>query len=163
VPGAGLDRIDRAALPASTWLANVYGHEIGIAEYVIGAMLALTRGFARLDARLRQGHWESQWAVATPPPALWPELAGKTLGILGYGRIGQCVARRAQAFDMAVWAIRRDLTRSPTHGLAFLGGPDALDTILQSADYLVITLSLSAATRSLLGTRELALMKPTLY
>ena len=73
VPGAGLDRIDRAALPPGTWLANVYGHEIGIAEYVIGAMLALTRDFARLDARLRQGAWESQWAVATPPPAPWPE------------------------------------------------------------------------------------------
>ena len=161
VPGAGLDRIDRAALPAGTWLANVYGHEIGIAEYVIGAMLALTRGFARLDTSLRQGRWESQWAVSTPPPAPWPELAGKTLGILGYGRIGQCVARRAQAFDMAVWAMRRDPTRSDPHGLAFLGGPDALDTILQSADYLAITLSLSAATRGLLGTRELGLMKPT--
>jgi len=161
VPGAGLDRIDRAALPAGTWLANVYGHEIGIAEYMIGAMLALTRGFTRLDASLRQGHWESPWAVATPPPALWPELAGKTLGILGYGRIGQCVARRAQAFDMAVWALRRDLTRSPTHGLALLGGPDALDEVLRHADYLAITLSLTEATRGLLGERELRLMKPS--
>ena len=59
--------------------------------------------------------------------------------------------------------MRRDPTRSDPHDLAFLGGPDALDTILQSADYLVITLSLSAATRGLLGTRELTLMKPTLY
>ncbi len=161
VPGAGLDRIDVAALPSGTWLANVYGHEIGIAEYVIGAMLALTRDFARLDARLRQGSWESQWAVATPPPAPWPELAGKTLGILGYGRIGQCVARRAQAFDMVVWAIRRDPTRSPTHGLAFLGGPEALDAVLRHADYLVLTLSLTEATRGLLGERELHLLKPT--
>ena len=161
VPGAGLDRIDRSALPIGTWLANAYGHEIGIAEYVIGAMLALTRDFARVDASLRQGHWESQWAVSTPPPAPWPELAGKTLGILGYGRIGQCVARRAQAFDMAVWAIRRDIARSDTHGLAFLGGPDALDEVLRRADYLVLTLSLTEATRSLLGEREFRLMKPT--
>ena len=161
VPGAGLDRIDRAAVPHGTWLANVYGHEIGIAEYVIGAMLALTRDFARLDACLRQGYWESQWAVAAPPPAPWPELAGKTLGILGYGRIGQCVARRAQAFDMAVWAIRRDPTHSPTHDLAFLGGPDALDEVLRHADYLAITLSLTEATRGLLGERELHLLKPT--
>src|SRR5881409_3826061 len=43
VPGAGLDRIDRSALPHGVWLANVYGHEVGIAEYVIGAMLAMTR------------------------------------------------------------------------------------------------------------------------
>jgi phosphoglycerate dehydrogenase-like enzyme len=40
VPGAGLDRIDRSALPAGTWLANAYGHEVGIAEYVMGSMLA---------------------------------------------------------------------------------------------------------------------------
>jgi phosphoglycerate dehydrogenase-like enzyme len=161
VPGAGLDRIDRSALPTGTWLANVYGHEIGIAEYVIGAMLALTRGFARLDAGLRQGRWESQWAVSTRPPAPWPELAGKTLGILGYGRIGQCLARRAQAFDMAVWATRRDLRRSDPHGLAFLGGPDALDEVLRHADYLALTLALTEATRGLLGERELRLMKPT--
>src|SRR5712691_6499348 len=46
VPGAGLDRIDRSALPEGTLLANVYGHETGISEYVIGAMLALTRQFS---------------------------------------------------------------------------------------------------------------------
>jgi phosphoglycerate dehydrogenase-like enzyme len=161
VPGAGLDRIDRSALPAGTWLANAYGHETGIAEYVIGAMLTLTRGFARLDAALRRGTWESQWAVGAPPPPPWPELSGKTLGILGYGRIGQCVARRARAFDMTVWAIRRDVTRSDRQGLAFLGGPDALDEVLRGADYLAITLSLTEATRGLVGERELRMMKPT--
>ena len=161
VPGAGLDRIDRSALPAGTWLANAYGHEVGIAEYVMGAVLALSRGFCRLDAALRRGVWESQWAVCAPTPAPWPELAGKTLGILGYGRIGQAVARRARAFDMAVWAIRRDVTRSDTQGLAFLGGPDALDEVLRRADYLAITLSLTQATRGLLGEPELRLMKPT--
>src|SRR5882724_11375998 len=161
VPGAGLERIDRAALPAGTALANAYGHEVGIAEYVLGAMLTLTRGFVRLDAALRRGIWESQWAVGTPPPPTWPELAGKTLGILGYGRIGQAVARRARAFDMAVWAIRRDLTRSDAHELAFLGGPDGLDEVLRRADYLAVTLSLTEATRGLLGERELRVMKPT--
>lgn len=160
VPGAGLDRIDRSALPPGASLANVYGHETGIAEYVLGAMLALSRSFGRLDTSLRAGRWESQWAPGTPPP-VWPELAGKTLGILGYGRIGHAVARRAGAFDMAVWAIRRDLTGSDTQGLAFLGGPDALDELLRQADYLVVTLPLTAATRGLLGERELRLMKPS--
>ena len=160
VPGAGLDRIDRSALPTGTWLANAYGHEVGIAEYVIGAMLAVNRGFCRLDARLRRGDWESQWA-ATAPPAPWSELAGKTLGILGYGRIGQAVAQRARAFDMAVWAIRRDVTRCDAPGLAFLGGPEALDEVLRRADHLAITLALTEATRGLLGEREFQLMKPT--
>jgi phosphoglycerate dehydrogenase-like enzyme len=143
VPGAGLDRIDRAAVPAGTWLANAYGHETGIAEYVMGAMLAWTRELARLDARLRQGEWASQWAVGAASPAPWPELAGKTLGILGYGRIGQALARRARAFDMAVCAIRREVARSDPEGLALLAGPEALDDVLRRADYLAITLSLS--------------------
>src|SRR5260370_1111157 len=53
VPGAGLDRIDRGALGPGTHLANAYGHEAGIAEYMIGAMIALTRSFRRLDAKMR--------------------------------------------------------------------------------------------------------------
>jgi len=161
VPGAGLDRIERAALPAGAWLANVYGHEVGIAEYVLGAMLTLTRGFARLDAALRRGAWESQWAVGSAPLAPWPELAGKTLGILGYGRIGRALARRARAFDMEVCAIRREVTRSDSEGLAFLGGPDALGEVVQRADYLAVTLSLTEATRGILGEQELRMMKPT--
>jgi phosphoglycerate dehydrogenase-like enzyme len=161
VPGAGLDRIDRTALPPGTALANAYGHEVGIAEYVIGAMLASTRGFARLDASLRAGRWESQWAVGTLAPPPWAELAGKTLGILGYGRIGQALAGRARAFDMEVCAIRRDVKQSIADGLAFLGGPAALDEVLRRADYLAVTLSLNDATRGLLGERELGRMKAT--
>jgi len=161
VPGAGLDRIDRAALPAGTALANAYGHEVGIAEYVIGAMLALTRSYARIDASLRRGAWESQWRVGGAPPPPWPELAGQRLGILGYGRIGQALARRARAFDMDVCAIRRDVSRSSADGLSLLGGPDALDDVLRRADYLAVTLSLNDQTRGLIGARELGLMKPT--
>src|SRR3989475_8790480 len=161
VPGAGLERIDRAALPSGTALANAYGHEVGIAEYALGAMLALTRDFVRLDAALRRGVWESQWAVGAPSPPPWPELAGKTLGILGYGRIGRALARRARAFDMEVCAIRREVTRSDSEGLAFLGGPDALGEVVRRADYLAVTLSLTEATRGILGERELRMMKPT--
>jgi phosphoglycerate dehydrogenase-like enzyme len=161
VPGAGLDRIDRAALPADTWLANVYGHETGVAEYVLGAMLTLTRSLSRLDAALRRGTWESQWAVGAAPPAPWPELAGRTLGILGYGRIGQCVARRARAFDMDVVAIRRDVARSATDTLARVGGMEILDDMLGRSDYLVLTLPLTPATRGLIGEAQLRALKPT--
>ena len=159
VPGAGLDRIDRAALPPGAALANAYGHEIGIAEYVLGAMLALTREFTRLDAALRHGTWASQWAVGTAPPAPWPELAGRTLGIVGHGRIGQALARRARAFDMTVLAIRRDVTRSDPNAL--VRGPDALGDVLARADYLAITAPLTAETRGLIGERELATLKPS--
>ena len=161
VPGAGLDRIDRSALPPGTSLANAYGHETGIAEYVLGAMLALSRSFGRLDASLRAGRWESQWAPGVPPPPPWPGLAGRTLGILGYGRIGQAVARRARAFDMPVCAIRRAVGESTADDLALLGTLQKLDDVLRRSDYLAITLPLTRETRGLLGHEQLRAMKPT--
>lgn len=161
VPGSGLNRIDRAALPRGAWLANAHGHDTGIAEFVIGAMLASSWGFGRLDAALRRGAWLSPWALDAEPPPAWPELSGKTLGILGYGRIGRRVAHLARAFGMAIWAIRREVTDPDRRGLAFLGGADALDEVLRQSDFLVITLPLTPETRGLLGARELRLMKPT--
>lgn len=163
VPGAGLDRIDRDALPPGTALANAYGHEAGIAEYIIGAMIALARSFTRLDASLRQGRWQSQWALdaAAPPP--WPELAGSTLGILGFGHIGAALARRALAFDMQVCAVRRRAQAEPPAGLLFVGGPERLDELIMQSDYLAVTLPLSDETRRLIDDRRLRLLKPTAY
>jgi phosphoglycerate dehydrogenase-like enzyme len=161
VPGAGLDRIDRAAVPTTAWLASAHGHEVGIAEYAIGAMIALGREFGRVDGRLRAGRWDSQWAPGIPTPPPWPELAGRTLGVLGYGGIGRELARRARAFDMRVCAIRRHPGRSADDDLALLGGLDLLDEVLQRSDYLAVALPLTAETRGLMGERELRLMKPT--
>src|SRR3984893_420351 len=163
VPGAGLDRIDRGALGPGTHLANAYGHEAGIAEYIIGAMIALTRSFGRLDAKMRRGEWESRWAVCRAAPPLWPELAGKTLGILGFGHIGQALARRAIAFDMQVCAIRRQAQAETAGGVSFVGGPERLDDALRLAEYPAVHLSLSDATRNLLDERRLRLMKPTAF
>lgn len=160
VPGAGLDRIDRSTLPPGAALANVHGHEVGIAEYILGAMLALNRELLRVDAALRRGEWISQWAPGAPAPPPSPELAGKTLGILGYGRIGQALALRARPFGMRICAIRRNVSRSAGDALALLGGLERLDEVLRHSDYLALTLSLNPATRGLLGARELALMKP---
>lgn len=163
VPGAGVDRVDPAALRPGVHLANAYGHEAGIAEYVIGTMLAHTRSFHRLDQKLRRGEWESQWAVATPAPPLWPELAGKTLGILGFGHIGEALARRALAFDMRVCAVRRQAQADPPTGVDFIGGPERLDELLARSDYVAITLSLSPETRGLLDAPRLDLMKRSAY
>jgi phosphoglycerate dehydrogenase-like enzyme len=163
VAGAGLDRIDRSAVPAGTLLANVYGHETGIAEYVIGAMLALTREFSRLDAGLRCGEWYSQWAVGAAAPPPWPELAGKTIGLLGYGHIGGCVARRARAFDMAVCAIRRDTGQFVGDARDLLGGPEMRDEVLRASDYIVIAMPATPDTLGSIGRREFELMKPTAF
>jgi phosphoglycerate dehydrogenase-like enzyme len=163
VPGAGVDRIERSALSAGAFLANAYGHEVGIAEYVIGAMLALTREFSGLDAALRRGDWHSQWAVGVAPPPVWPELAGRTIGILGYGRIGQNIARRARAFDMQVCAIRRDVGQSMEDDLVLLGGPDILDKVLERSDYVVVSMPASPQTVGWIGERQLSQMKPGAY
>jgi phosphoglycerate dehydrogenase-like enzyme len=163
VPGAGVDRIDRAALPTGTWLANVYGHETGIAEYAIGAMLALTREFSRLDAALRRGEWQSQWAVGAAIPPVWPELAGKTVGILGYGSIGHAIARRARAFDMKVCAVRRNVRHSASDDLDLFGGPDIIGEVLRRADYVVVAMPATAETKGAIAKQELALMKSTAF
>ena len=163
VPGAGLDRIDRDALRPGVHLANACGHEAGIAEYIIGAMIALTRSFARLDAALRQGQWESQWAIGAAAPPLWPELAGRTLGILGFGHIGQALARRAAAFDMRVCAVRRHAQPDGPDRVAFIAGPERIDDVLQQSDYVAITLPLSAETRNLINDRRLRLMRPSAF
>src|ERR1700732_5630390 len=109
-------------------------------------MLALTREFPRLDAALRQGEWQSQWAVGVAPPPVWPELAGKTIGILGYGRIGQAVARRACAFDMKICAVRQDLRRPIQEDLAFLGGPDSTDKVIGRSHYVLISMPATRGT-----------------
>jgi phosphoglycerate dehydrogenase-like enzyme len=159
VPGAGVDRVDRRALPASAVVANAYGHDRGIAEYVLGAMLAWNHRFVSVDASLRGGRWEAAWSHDAPPPPFVPELGGKTLGILGYGRIGQAVARRARAFDMTVHAIRREPKGTSAEGLASLVGPEGLEALLRGADYVAITLALTPETRGMIGARQLALMK----
>jgi phosphoglycerate dehydrogenase-like enzyme len=163
VPGAGLDRIDRSAIPTGAWLANAYGHENGIAEFVIGAMLALTRDFLRLDAALRKGDWQSQWAIGVAPPPVWPELAGKSIGILGYGRIGQAVARRARAFDMYVCAVRQNIRRSIEDNLAFLGGPGSMDEVIGRSDYVLISIPATLDTIGFMDRRRLGLMKSTAF
>jgi phosphoglycerate dehydrogenase-like enzyme len=162
VPGAGLDRIDRSALPNGVVLANVYGHETGIAEYVIGAMLTLTREFTRVDAALRVGEWTSQWAVGIKPPPPWPELAGRTMGILGYGGIGRAVAHRARAFDMNICAVRRNI-HGHNEDPAVLGGPDLTDEVLRRSDYVVVAMPATSETIGAIDRQRLGLMKPTAF
>jgi phosphoglycerate dehydrogenase-like enzyme len=126
-------------------------------------MIALTRDFARLDLALRKGDWQSQWAIGVAPPPVWPELAGKTIGILGYGRIGQSVARRARAFDMKICGVRQDVRRSVEDNVAFLGGPEATDEIIERSDYVLIAMPATHATVGLMDRRRLGLMKSTAF
>jgi phosphoglycerate dehydrogenase-like enzyme len=78
---------------------------------------------------------------------------------LGFGRIGQAVARRAAAFDMRICAVRSKTQTELPAGVDFVGGPDRIDDVLRSADYLAVTLSLSAETRGLMTETHLRSMK----
>jgi phosphoglycerate dehydrogenase-like enzyme len=158
-PGAGLNTIDFDAVPEQTTVCNVYGHERGIAEYVFITMGMLNRDFPGMDQRLREGDWRDH----VGPPL--PELQGKTMAIVGLGRIGAEVARWGKFLDMRVIAATRnpDSERSRSAPVDRLTGMDALPELLAEADFVVLALPLSAETTGLIGASELAAMKPSAY
>lgn len=159
--GAGLDRYDPADLPPNVRLCVSYHHEDAIAEYVILAMLALTRRLLHFDARLRQGKWAGSCIFS--PLQVSSGILGKTVGLIGYGRIGKAVARRATALGMRVQAIRSATPSDATPELDFTGGPADLGRLLGTSDFIVITCPLTPATHGLIGSDEIASMKRDSY
>ena len=120
------------------------------AELAWGLIIALQRNLLEEDLRMREGGWQR---------TIGPELAGRTLGILGLGNLGRRMARIAAAFEMEVIAWSEHLTPEA----AAEGGARAVgrDELFERADVLTIHTRLSDRTRGLVGERELALMKPT--
>jgi phosphoglycerate dehydrogenase-like enzyme len=121
-------------------------------ELTIGMMIALTRNFAQEDAAMRAGGWQH---------TIGPGLQGSTLGIVGLGRLGVPVARLAQAFAMEVIAWSPHLTdeRAAEHGVRAVSRHD----LFALSDIVTIHMPLSDLSRGLVGTADLALMKPTAY
>ena len=105
----------------------------------------------------------AQWAIGVAAPPVWAELTGRTLGILGYGRIGRAVARRVRAFDMEICAVRQHVRRPIEEDAAFAGGPESIDEIIQRSDYVLISMPAMPDTVGLLDRRRLGLMKPTAF
>ena len=104
VPGAGYDAVDLDALPRGAVVCNCFGHEQAIAEYVMAALLRRSIPLDDADRRLRQGDW-AYWAGA--PERVHGEIAGSTIGLLGFGHIGKAIAARAKAFEMQVHVANR--------------------------------------------------------
>ena len=127
---------DPAATPALTW----------------GLVLAVTRGIAEQAAAVRAGGWQV---------GLGTDIHGKTLGILGLGKIGQAVAGFGRTFGMKVIAWSQNLTPER----AAEGGAERVekDELFRRADVICIHLKLGDRTRGLVGTRELSLMKKTAF
>jgi phosphoglycerate dehydrogenase-like enzyme len=161
-PAAGTDSIDRAALPQRVKLINGGGHEIPIAEYIIGALVALRQQFLANDAALRVGKWRAGFLSVS---GFVDELYSSNIGFVGFGRIAQETARRAQAFGMRLAAVTAhpDTHREQAGALEFLGGLNVeadVDRLACWSDALVLCCELSPLTRGLLDRRRLAKMKP---
>ena len=124
------------------------------ADLTWALLLAVARRVVEGDRWLRAGNWPG-WA---PTQMLGHDLSGKTLGIVGMGRIGQAVAQRAQGFRMTVVYASRRLVPAPA---GFSWSPQSLDDVLRQSDVLSLHVPLTETTRHLIDPHALAMMKPT--
>lgn len=157
VPGAGLDGIDFGVLAADCRVCNVFEHEIPMAEYALACLLDHEVRLGEAQAAFASERWTHAYLGRQPRG----ELQGRTLAILGFGRIGQAVAQRARAFGMRILAI----TRSARDGRVPAGAdtalaPEALNEALGLADYVVLACPLDETTRSCFGAAQFAAMRP---
>ena len=122
-----------------------------VAEHAIGFMIALSRKFNLATEAVKKGEWK--------PREMWgSELWGKTVGIIGLGRIGSCLARIAQAFGMKIIAYDPYATREIASDVG--AGLVDLVNLLKESDYITIHVPLTDETRKLISEKEFRLMKP---
>ena len=152
--GVGTDNIDKqAATRQGIVVMNTpAGNTVSTAEHAFTLLLALSRNVAPADASLREHRWDRGKYMGV-------QLAGKTLGIVGMGRIGQAVASRARAFDMRVVVYDPFLAaeRAGELGVELFG---SVREMLPELDYLTVHTPLTDDTRHLIGKEELSLLKP---
>ena len=151
--GTGLDNVDRAAAEARGVVVRNTpdANTISVAEITFGMLLALERHLAGAAADLRAGRWEKSKYAGR-------ELWGRTLGIIGFGRIGREVANRARAFGMPVLAYD-ELVRKGPAGFEWVHHTDR-DALLRESDVVTLHVPLTERTRHSISTREFGLMKP---
>jgi len=151
--GVGLDNID---LQAAARFGVVVVHAplaatISVAEHTLALMLALARRIPAADSALRRGEWSKGEVEGA-------ELFDKTLGLVGYGRIGRALGQRAGALGMHLLAFDPLLTPQAIREAG--ATPATLPELLKESDYISLHLPLDPTTRGLIGTAELARVKP---
>lgn len=154
--GVGVDHVDLAAADRlGIVIANCLGsNDQSVADLTIGLMISIARNIPSVDSKLRQGGWGAHTGS---------ELWKKTLGLVGLGRIGRNVARRALGFDMRVLAYDPYLKPGD---LGELSGSIALvsfEAVLRDADYVSLHATLTDETRHMISKAQLDLMKPSAY
>ncbi len=125
------------------------------ADFTFTLLMAAARRLGEGIEYVRQGKWRT-WGLTL---LLGQEVQGATLGLVGFGRIGQAVAKRARGFDMEIITTSRgrNLEAEKEFGARYC----ELDELLRAADFVSLHVNLNDETRHLIGSRELALMKPT--
>lgn len=150
--GVGVDNVDLdAATEHGVYVVNTPGgNTISTAEHTFGLMIALARHIPQGDASLRAGRWDRKLFTGV-------ELKGKTLGLVGLGRIGQAIAKRAQAFEMNVVAYDPYLpTDVATEiGVVLLD----LDGVFAHADFISLHSPITDETRGMINAGTIAKMK----
>lgn len=150
--GVGVDNIDTdaATLRGVLVMNTPGGNSVSVAEHAFALLLALARAVPQMNAALHAGRWEKSGAIGT-------ELRGKTLGLVGLGRVGFEVARRARAFEMRVVAhdpyIAAEIAREASVELL------PLADLLAGSDYVSLHSALSPATERIINSQTLAQMK----
>jgi len=153
--GVGIDNVDRqAATENGVVVMNTpLGNTVTTAELAISLLCSLSRHIPRADRATRAGDWKKKSLMGT-------ELTGKTLGVIGLGRIGQVVAKRALGLEMSVIAHDPYITSkggsSPIEAVELL----ELDDLLSQADFITLHVPLLESTQNLISKEKLALMKP---
>ncbi len=148
----GVDNID---VSAATARGISVGNTPGVltdatADQAFALMLSAARRIPEAERFLRAG----KWVTWSPSLLLGADLVGSTLGIIGFGRIGQAIAKRAQGFDMRV------IYHSPSASPAYGAQPVDLDTLLRESDFVSINVPLKPETKHLVNADFLAKMKP---
>jgi len=151
--GVGTDNIDiDAATRNGIVVVNApTGNTVAAAEHTVALMLALARNVPQANNRLKSGKWQREEMIGS-------ELRNKILGIIGLGNVGSEVAKRAQAFEMRV--VARDPFVSKEYARNLKVDLVSLDQLLREADYITLHVPLTAATKKLIGGKELAKLKP---
>src|SRR6266568_3546571 len=151
--GVGVDNIDLEAATKRGVLvmSTPGGNAVSVAEHTFALLLALARQVPRVDAALREGRWEKSSSGT--------EVRGKTLGLIGLGRIGGEVARRAEAFDMRVVAY--DPYISEAAAKEFQVELVTLERLLAESDFISMHTALSPATQKMINAESIQKMKKT--
>jgi D-3-phosphoglycerate dehydrogenase / 2-oxoglutarate reductase len=151
--GVGVDNVDlEAATRAGITVVNApTGNTIAAAEHTLALLYGVARRTAAADASLRRGEWKRAEFTGL-------ELRGRTLGIIGLGKIGQAIADRARAMEMVVIGADPYVTpeQAAHHGVELMD----MALLLGRADVVTIHVPLSRATRNLIGRAEIAQMRP---